>query len=133
MTGENRLENARREISAALDALRVAEAALGLGILRDAMSRAYYAVFHAARALVLLEGHEAKTHAGLLRLLNEHVIRAGKLERRYNLVVVRLQAYRLASDYAYGFELAEEDARVEIDAARDMVERARTLVDAAAP
>lgn len=128
MTGENRIGNARAELAAADDALRVADAALGLGIFRDAMSRAYYAAFHAARALVLLEGAEPRSHAGLSRLFNEHVIRTGRLEPRYNLILTRLAAYRQASDYAYAFEIALDDARGEIAAARDFVDRARALV-----
>lgn len=63
MTNENRLLNATAELAAADDALKVARAAVGLGIARDAMSRTYYAAFHAARSLLLLEGLEPKTQA----------------------------------------------------------------------
>ena len=131
MTGPNRLSNARAEIAPAADALRVAQAARDLGIYRDAMSRAYYAAFHAARALVLLEGEEPRTHGGLSRLFNDHVVRTGKLEARYNLLLTRLQAYRQASDYAFDFALAEDDVRSEIDAAAELVDRARGIVEAA--
>lgn len=64
MTDANRHSNAHAELAIANDALLVARAALELGIVRDALSRAYYAVFHAARALLLLAGVEPKTHAG---------------------------------------------------------------------
>lgn len=127
MTGENRMANAALELAAAYDALRVAEAALGIGILRDAISRAYYAAFHAARALVLWQGFEARTHGGLSRLFNEHLVRSGLLEPRYNLVLARLQAYRQASDYAYAFEIGPDEARAEVAAARDFVDRASSL------
>lgn len=128
MTGENRLANAVAEVSAARDALRVADAALGLGIRRDAMSRAYYAVFHAARALLLLEGVEPKTHAGVLRMLGEYLLRAGKLDAASLGLVTRLQAYRQASDYAYAFDIDSVDAQDEIADARAFVERAAAEV-----
>lgn len=131
MTGANRVANAQAEIVTAINALRVARAALDMGIFRDAMSRAYYAAFHAARALVLLEGEEPRTHGGLSRLFNDHVVRAGTVEVRYNLLLARLQAYRQASDYAFDFALAEDDARREIDGAAELVERARAIVEAA--
>ncbi len=64
MTGENRIDNARAEAALGDDALRAAEALLALGLANDAVSRAYYAAFHYARALLLLEGLEPKTHRG---------------------------------------------------------------------
>jgi uncharacterized protein (UPF0332 family) len=130
MTGANRAANARAEIAAARDALRVAEAALGLGIRRDAMSRLYYAVFHAARALLLLEGVEPKTHAGVARMLAEHLVRPGKLDAHAGLLVTRLQAYRQASDYSYAFEIDAGDAASELAAARAFVEHAAGHVEA---
>jgi hypothetical protein len=68
VTGDNRRANAEADIAAGFDALRAAEALLGLAIFRDAMSRAYYAAFHAARPLPL-EGIEPETHAGVLRVV----------------------------------------------------------------
>ena len=130
MTKENQLGNARADLIAAADALKIARVALGLGIVRDSLSRAYYAVFHAARAMLLLQGFEPKTHAGLGHLLNEKLIRAGLLESRYNLIFTRLQAYRQASDYAYVFEVAVSDAEEEIRAAEEFVQRAEALAAA---
>jgi uncharacterized protein (UPF0332 family) len=128
VTDENRLANARAEIESARDALRVAEAALGMGIPRDAVSRTYYAAFHAARALLVLEGVEAKTHAGLAHLFNMHLIRTGRLEPRFNLLLARLFSYRQASDYGYAFTLGAADVGVEIESARELVDLADKAV-----
>ena len=56
MTEANRKRNARSEASLGDDALQAAEALLKLGLYNDAASRAYYAAFHYARALLLTEG-----------------------------------------------------------------------------
>lgn len=130
MTGENRLANAESEMASAHDALRAAEALLALALLRDAMSRAYYAVFHAARALLLLEGLEAKTHAGVLRFVATDLVRTGKLDARANLLLAKLHAFRQASDYAYAFDIAATDASEEIAQARAFVEAASSTVGA---
>ena len=131
MTRENRVANARAEIAAAGDAVRVAEAALAIDVRRDAMSRAYYAAFHAARALLLLEGAEPKTHAGVTRMIGEQLVRAGKMDAKSALLVTRLQAYRQASDYAYAFAIDLDDARKELAEVRAFVERAALIVEAA--
>ena len=130
MTGENRRANAEAEMASALEALRAAEALLSLALLRDAMSRAYYAVFHAARALLLLEGLEAKTHAGVLRFVATDLVRTGKLDARANLLLAKLHAFRQASDYAYAFDIAASDAGEEIAQARAFVEAASSTVGA---
>jgi len=54
MNAPNRRDNAAREAAVGDDALRAAEALLALGLHNDAVSRAYYAAFHYARALLLL-------------------------------------------------------------------------------
>jgi uncharacterized protein len=131
VTEGNRLTNAANEMATARDALRVAHAALELGIVRDALSRAYYAVFHAVRALLLLDGIEPKTHAGVGSLFSERWIRTKRLESSHMLVFTRLQAYRAASDYAYAFDIEVEDARVEVQSAEQFVARVVELVDQA--
>jgi uncharacterized protein (UPF0332 family) len=132
MTEENRTANARAELAIARDAARVARAALDLGIVRDALSRAYYAAFHAARALLLLDGLEPKTHTGLARMFSEHWIKTDRFDRSQMLVLTRLQAYRLASDYAYSFEVQPADARAEVAAAETFVGLATTIVERSA-
>lgn len=128
MTEENREANARGELAIARDAARVARAALDLGIVRDALSRAYYAAFHATRALLLLDGLEPKTHAGVVRMLSEHWIKTGRFDSSQMLVLTRLQAYRLASDYSYSFEVQPADAQAEVAAAEHFVALATTIV-----
>src|SRR5438046_1680173 len=128
MTDEHRRTNAIAEIAAARDSIRACETLLSLGVPRDAMSRAYYAVFHAARALLLLEGLEAKTHGGVLRLVAEHLVRGGKLDAKVNVLLAKLQGIRHESDYGYAFDIDPHDARQAFEEAQAFVERAAAAV-----
>lgn len=121
MTHENSLSNARRELAIAEDALRVARAALALGIVRDALSRAYYAVFHGVRALLLLDGLEPKTHSGVGRLFGDQWVRTGRVPSSWTLTFTRLQAYRAASDYSYSFHVDPVAAAAEVEAAAELL------------
>lgn len=47
---------------------RSAHALLSLGLPNDAVSRAYYAAFHDARALLVHDGVQPKTHRGVVAL-----------------------------------------------------------------
>lgn len=48
--------------------LQVAVRLFESGDYEDAVSRAYYAVYHAAQALLLSEGEKAETHKGVVTL-----------------------------------------------------------------
>lgn len=130
MIRANRLENARSEFLAARDALTAAQLIAGASLWRDAMSRAYYAVFHAARALVFLAGAEPRSHQGLSDLFGRLVVEKGLMAAHDALALIRLQAYCHQADYAQPFQIAPDEARREIETAREFVGRAGRLVDA---
>jgi len=128
VTDENKELQARAELEAADDALRAAQALVGLGLVRDAASRAYYAAFHAARALLFRRGLQAKTHGGMLRLFSQHVVAGGDLAPRYNGILTRLQALRGSSDYALAFTMSSDDVAAEVALAGELVGEAHRLV-----
>ena len=128
MTEPNRLANARAEAALGDDALRAASALVELGLHNDAVSRAYYAAFHYARALLLVAGLEPKTHRGVVSLLLEHYEKPGRLEPGAVSILARLQTFRGLADYDATERLAKERAETEVAAARLFVEKARALM-----
>ena len=128
MTEPNRLANARAEAALGDDALRAASALVELGLHNDAVSRAYYAAFHYARALLLVAGLEPKTHRGVVSLLLEHYEKPGRLEPGVVSMLARLQTFRGLADYDASERLAKERAESEVAAARLFVEKARALM-----
>ena len=79
--------------------LRVAQQLLHDDAYDDAVSRAYYAVFHAAHAVLLTEGVTATTHQGLVNLFGLHLVKTGKFERRFGKYLANLKDDRETSDY----------------------------------
>ena len=128
MTEANRLANARAEAALGDDALRAASALLELDLHNDAVSRAYYAAFHYARALLLVAGLEPKTHRGVVSLLLEHYEKPGRLEPGAVSILARLQTFRGLADYDASERIARERAETEVAAARLFVEKARALM-----
>jgi len=63
--------------------LEVSERLLRSGDYDDAVSRAYYAAFHAAQALLLSEGERAETHKGVITLFGLLFVKSGKFDRRF--------------------------------------------------
>jgi uncharacterized protein (UPF0332 family) len=71
--------------------LRAAHQLLTVGLLNDAVSRAYYAALHVARALLLTEGVEPQTHAGVSSMLGMHFVVSGRLAPEHAKELARLK------------------------------------------
>lgn len=80
------------------------------GFYEDAVSRAYYAVFHAACALLGTIGRSVRTHEGLRAMIGEHFIRTGQLDARFSRILARGAADRTDADYNAGAVFTREDA-----------------------
>ena len=72
------------------DCRGVALLCLQHGFYADAISRAYYAVFHAARASLALHEISTRNHRGVNYLFNLHIVQPGLVEDRWGSVIGRL-------------------------------------------
>ena len=79
--------------------LAVARRLLEASDFDDAVSRAYYAAFHAVRALLVTEGQNPTTHHGTVTLFNLLFIKAGKFERELGRFFMNLKDDRETADY----------------------------------
>ncbi len=50
----------------------------------DSISRAYYSILHAARAVLLTQNLVTKSHSGLQRLFGQYFVLTGELEKEYS-------------------------------------------------
>jgi uncharacterized protein (UPF0332 family) len=128
MTGTNRLANAASECARGDDALRAAKALLGLGLPNDAVSRAYYAAFHYARALLLTADLEPKTHRGVVALLLDRFEKPGRLEPGAVSELARLQTFRNLADYDSTERMAIDRATSEVEAAQRFIAKVKALL-----
>lgn len=80
----------------------------------DAISRAYYAMFHAACALLASIGRNARTHDGVRALVSEHFIRPGILGQEHGRALSRMAGDRGDADYNVAALFSEKDVREDI-------------------
>ncbi len=128
MTGPNRDANSRDEIERGNECLAAAEHLQAGGFANDAVSRAYYAAYHWARALLLTKGLEPKSHRGLIQLISLHFVKGGLLPEDAAGDLGHLETYREVSDYHTRSEFTSEQAEQEIERARRFIEACRPLV-----
>src|SRR3989304_3521806 len=109
MNEQSRIANARAEIEASEEALSAARALLEGGLLRSAVSRLYYGMFHLVRALVVSRGFDPRTHEGVESLFGLHFVRTGVVDVRYGKVFAYLQKFREQADYGPVMTLGAEE------------------------
>ncbi|MDP9152570.1 MAG: HEPN domain-containing protein [Myxococcota bacterium] len=117
MSPENVRAHVTAEVARGDEALRAAHELLRLGLLNDAVSRAYYAALHVARALLLTEGVEPQTHAGVSTMLGMHFVVPGRLAPAHAKELTRLEQFRNEADYNRFFVFTGEGASEEVAAA----------------
>ncbi len=109
--------------------LVAAEDNLRLGHLRAAVSRAYYAMFYAATAVLGSRGLWRSKHQGLIAALGEYLVKPGLVEPKYGRILHDAFETRLDSDYAPHPDLHEDSARNVITNAADFVRRMEKLLE----
>lgn len=124
MDEDLRVRIARRLVKAE-HKLRAAEGLRDAGEYDDAISRAYYAAFHAARAALLALGLSPRTHEGTASLFWQYLVAPGHLERRHGKALHRTREDRENGDYAEQTFFDAEDATQDIDRARELLNAVR--------
>lgn len=111
-----------KEIDAARERLEAAELLYNDGKLVDAVNRAYYAVFHAGKALLHSIGRDVKTHAGLITEIGFHLVEKGMIPKRYGTILRRLFESRETSDYVIGAVFIENEVKSMLKDAEAFIE-----------
>jgi uncharacterized protein len=128
VTDENRRRNALDELARADICLSEARALHDASFPYGAASRAYYAVFHSARALLMSIGIEARSHKGIVSTIGEHFVRPGRISSGMGRLVSRMQRDREDADYSTGAVFTIQEAAQMISDAESFLAEARRLV-----
>jgi uncharacterized protein (UPF0332 family) len=111
----------RGYLAKAREKARVARDLYAKGEWDDAISRAYYAAYHAAQAALLTEGQRADTHKGVVTLFGLLLVKTGKLDKRWGKLLSNLKDDRETGDYDALSYLDEETARRAVREADEFV------------
>jgi uncharacterized protein (UPF0332 family) len=110
------LSKAERSIAAASTSLQAGDTDF-------AASRAYYAMFYAAEALLLSRSLSFSKHTGVHAAFGKHFAKSGEFQSRYHRWLLEAFTARIAGDY--GAEVVLENAEVE-----ETIQRADAILQA---
>ncbi len=115
-------------LGAGEEALHAASILAANGLWADAISRAYYSMIYAARALLATKGLHPRTHRGAVHLLGQEFVRTGMFPREEAARLTAAMAFRDRADYGWRGDLEEADARRTVDAARTFLDAAKKIL-----
>lgn len=108
--------------------LQAAKKLLGDGYYDIAASRAYYAAFYVASALLLKENFDTSKHSGVIALIHQHFVKSGKLNREQGKNLNWLFELRGVGDYGVSVHVASEEAFRSVQVAEIFMNSARVLL-----
>lgn len=110
------------QIKKGKEKIDAAKVLLKEGFIDDAISRAYYCMFHAASAVLLAEGITVDSHSALKTMFGLHLIKTAKIDKKYGRWLNRLKDERENGDYDIFTSFNHEDAQESIDEAAEFIE-----------
>ena len=99
---EYRFERAKEMLDAARQNLNINQ-------YRTSLNRSYYAVFHAMRAVHILNGYDSSKHSGVIAHFNKNFLKENKLDRNLYKIIKDSSYLREKSDYDDFFVIGRQE------------------------
>lgn len=91
------------------------------GKYKDSVSRSYYAMFSAAKALLATKSLDSAKHSGIISLFNQHFVKTGRVKKEMGRLLSEAQGVREKSDYADFVIISKEEAQKQIQSAGEFI------------
>ena len=124
----NRPDEIQVNLDRAESSLQAARLLIDTNFLDDAASRAYYAVFHAASALLLSENLSFNSHSGVLRAISLNFVKTGRLDKSYGRNLKWLAELRQIGDYGESRRVTSDEAQRAISVADSFLNQVRLIL-----
>jgi uncharacterized protein (UPF0332 family) len=107
------------------ETLNAAQVLLNEDYLRDAVNRAYYAVFYIAEALLNEKDLRFKKHGAVHGAFAQQYIKTGLFDAKYHRLVLTAFAKRMLGDYDEAVQFKSEEVKQTVKEAWDFLQAAK--------
>ena len=129
MPDRETIEISRLQLGRAKEILNEIPVLIENAAFETAVNRAYYAAFHAMKALEALNAHESKKHSGVISYFRQTYIKTGLLDGKLSDIIGMLQESREDSDYNILIRFTAEDAETQYENAELFVGEIENYID----
>ncbi|MBU2584342.1 MAG: HEPN domain-containing protein [Bacteroidetes bacterium] len=95
----------------------------------DAVSRAYYAIFHIISATLLSKGLHFSSHAQVIGAFNKEFIKIGIFPNSFTRMIQNIFEERQVGDYDFENEISLDDAKKTLLDAKTIVESCKSYLE----
>ena len=110
-----RLEQAKENLDEAI-------ALLNINKFKGASNRAYYAIFHAIKAILAIEETDFKKHSSVIAYFNQNYINTEIFPKELGKKVSTARFFREKSDYVDFYIVTKEECEEQIKTARELID-----------
>ena len=121
MLPEQKIEVSKARFDHAKEFLQDAKLLLASESYRSAAKRAYYAIFHAMRAVLALDGVDMKHHSGIISEFRKRYIKTGIFDASLSGIISELSSVREGSDYNDFFIVSKAETIQQVQAAEEFL------------
>jgi uncharacterized protein (UPF0332 family) len=89
----------------------------------SSVSRAYYAMFYSAQAVLLTKNLSFSSHKGVISAFGEHFVKTGIFSREMGRELNRAFEKRQVGDYEYTFVISKREAEEILESGKRFVEK----------
>lgn len=134
MLNQDLIDLSKARLQHAEDCLREAHLLLDGNEYKGTANRAYYAAFHALRAVLVLDGFDSKKRSGIIAKFRECYLKTGLFDKEMSDSISSLFRIRSASDYDDFYIVSKNDAAQQLEKAEKIVKQikdslTKTFVD----
>ena len=126
MDERKRTDLSRYRFERAEEEVDTAKQLLALGKLNKSANSSYYAIFHALRAVVALDGFDSKKHKGIISYFNRNYVKNRTFPADTSAIIETAFAVRGNADY-------EDYYEVSLEAAQDQINNAEYIISIIQP
>ena len=120
---------ARYRLAQSKENLEEAEALFQINKFKGSNNRAYYAIFHAIKAILALNQTDFKKHSSVIAYFNKEYISKNIFPRELGKRVSEARFFREKSDYVDFYIVTKEEAQMQIETAKLMIETAEKYIN----
>jgi len=120
MLDKEKQDLSKYRVSTALDLLEVSKANIDIDT-KSSVNRSYYAIYTAMRAVLALDGFDAKKHSGIISEFRKLYIKTGIFDVRFSVIIHDLFTIRNECDYEDFYIVSKEDAKTQLTNAEEFV------------
>ncbi len=98
-------------------------------LFEDSLSRSYYAMFTAAKAIPALKKLDSRKHSGIISLFNQHFVKSNIVDKSPGRILMNSKDFREESDYGDYVSISKEDAHAQFSNAEFFISNIEQAIE----